>query len=153
MADTDKFCVCFTPEPVSIHYHPEGWQIQRIIKIINFTVCFNPLPSRRMADTLTGGCGRTQTRVSIHYHPEGWQILGGVVGGQARAFVSIHYHPEGWQIRECLKIQLSCAKVSIHYHPEGWQILQIQESPPAQSVFQSTTIPKDGRYHSYHECP
>ncbi len=61
--------------------------------------------------------------------------------------VSILAHPEGWALpRAILAVVIASQQVSILAHPEGWALPGHCWTTAAGRLFQSSPIPKDGRY-------
>ena len=97
MAERADGCDDHRGRSVSIHCHPEGWQKdglatitrrrnefqstatpkdgRKVSRPLSFSssICFNPLPPRRMAESRSVTTSGLPRAVSIHCHPEGWQ--------------------------------------------------------------------------------
>ena len=132
---------------VSILAHPEGWAL--LDRMTPFAPCLS---------------------VSILAHPEGWALrfvcafpascpqfqsspipkdgryMANVLSKPTPFMVSILAHPEGWALPTRSLMTLAGVRVSILAHPEGWALLVGASSTFTTSMFQSSPIPKDGRY-------
>ena len=108
--------------------------------------CFNPRPSRRTGATTLQGQFAQEAYVSILARPEGRALQAGAGQAQPAAVVSILARPEGRALQVRLWTPNSLMAFQSSPVPKDGRYAISNAQLVRQPEFQSSPVPKDGRY-------